>query len=276
MKFGLFFLSLLFLFSACYEREEGCLDLQATNFDLSADRPCADCCTYPSLLLSPLHRVVPADQPDTSLNFSYDTAYAVEPHLQDSFRFQSVFFYLYNFCLKGPEARLEVPDELSWYDAEGERHVSKDDFVLVEAGSSSRLVLGSLRDYGLFDSLIFWVGLPPEIQAADVARMPSGHPLQIRADSLNWDEGTGYIPFRLAIYRDADQVSDSTVLRIFEPVRIGLSANEAPFEVLQGSDAVLELHINYLAWFQGADVRNDSPDALEARLQSQLSAAFSW
>lgn len=276
MKVVAFFLALLFSLSACYERREGCLDLQATNFDLSADRPCADCCQYPSLFLSPQHRIIPADQPDTSFVFSYDSAYAVAPHEQDSFRFQSLFFYLYDFELKGPQANLEVSDELSWYDAQGERRQSKDDFVLVEAGSSSNLLIGTLREYGSFDSLIFWVGLPPEIQTADISRMPEGHPLQFRSDSLNWEEGLGYIPLRLAMYRDADQLSDSIVLRIFEPVRVSLSANNTPFELMPGSDAVLKLQFNYLAWLQGADVRHDQIEALETRLHNQLPDAFSW
>ncbi len=270
---GLLFVVLL---TSCYERQEGCLDLQATNFDVAADRPCADCCTYPSLQLSPLHRVIPADQPDTSFVFSYDSAYAVAPFEQDSFRFQSLFFYLYDFRLKGGEGELEVSDAFSWYDAAGQKHTGKDDYVLIDAGSSSRLTIGELRAAGQFDSLIFWVGLPPEIRQADITRMPAGHPLNFRSDSLNWEEGTGYIPLRLALYRDAGQLQDSTVLRVFEPLRIGLSANAGAFEVVQGSDAVLKLQFNYLSWLEGADVRNDLPENLEERIRQQLPASFSW
>ncbi len=270
---GLFF---VVLFASCYEKQEGCLDLQASNFDVAADRPCADCCTYPSLQLSPLHSVIPSDQPDTSFAFSYDSAYAVAPFNQDSFRFQSIFFYLYDFRLKGPEGTLEVSDEFSWYDATGEKHTGKDDYLLIDAGSSSRRTIGELHRAGTFDSLIFYIGLPEEIRQADITRMPSGHPLDFRSDSLNWEAGMGYIPLRVALYRDAAQVQDSTVLRIFEPVRISLSANGGAFEVVPGADAVLKLQLNYLAWLEGADLRNDTPEALEERIRQQLPASFSW
>ncbi len=276
MRLLLYVAVMALLFSACYERVEGCLDLQATNFELSADRPCEDCCTYPTWKLSPQHRVVPADNPDTSLAFSYDAAYAVAPNLQDSFRFQQIFFYLYDFSLKGANGTLEVSDEFSWYDAAGVQHAGKDDYLLVDAGTSVRMVIGTLRDYGVFDSLVFWVGLPPEIQQADIARMPAGHPLQFRADSLNWEEGIGYIPFRLALYRDASQLQDSVVLRIFEPVRVSLSANDMmPIEIEQGQEAVIELTINYLAWLQGADVQQEDIPTLQMHIRQRLVEAFS-
>ena len=37
--------------TACFEPQEGCTDIAATNFDASADENCTDCCTYPKLQL---------------------------------------------------------------------------------------------------------------------------------------------------------------------------------------------------------------------------------
>ena len=39
----------------CSSKEEGCLDYRARNFDLDADKGCADCCTYPSLYVDLNH-----------------------------------------------------------------------------------------------------------------------------------------------------------------------------------------------------------------------------
>lgn len=40
------------LISGCIIREEGCLDPNAVNYNLSADRACKGCCNFPNLLIS--------------------------------------------------------------------------------------------------------------------------------------------------------------------------------------------------------------------------------
>src|SRR5688572_27424406 len=53
IRFGVFILIsfILYLWS-CNIKEEGCLDIAAENFDLSADKNCDGCCTYPSVVVS--------------------------------------------------------------------------------------------------------------------------------------------------------------------------------------------------------------------------------
>ena len=54
----------LLLFSGCYEKQEGCLDAFAENFDFEADSDCCEgtdsdecCCMYPDLSLTVQHQV---------------------------------------------------------------------------------------------------------------------------------------------------------------------------------------------------------------------------
>jgi len=52
------FLSLsliILILASCYEKQEGCLDFRARNYDFGADEPCSECCTYPSMKLSVAH-----------------------------------------------------------------------------------------------------------------------------------------------------------------------------------------------------------------------------
>ena len=51
---GLIFL--LLACAGCYEDTEGCRDVLARNYDVAADQPCDDCCTYPELRFSIAHR----------------------------------------------------------------------------------------------------------------------------------------------------------------------------------------------------------------------------
>ena len=74
-------ISLLFLFcyflpTSCFEPEEGCLDIEANNFQLAADRDCSkdapsNCfCTYPSVSLRVVHVF-------DKLDFRTDTVYRI-------------------------------------------------------------------------------------------------------------------------------------------------------------------------------------------------------
>ena len=63
--------------SACYEPEEGCLDVAAKNFQVDADLNCPDdCCEYPNLKLLLSHRVGPQgnDEPIRYIDSVYRDA----------------------------------------------------------------------------------------------------------------------------------------------------------------------------------------------------------
>lgn len=46
---------LLLLLTSCYERQEGCLDIRARNYDFTADDSCDDCCDFPIMKLGVSH-----------------------------------------------------------------------------------------------------------------------------------------------------------------------------------------------------------------------------
>ena len=69
----LYTLTILFfglLQSSCADDEEGCLDIQATNFDVTTDIACANCCTYPTLSFRVNH-VYDSIQNNFLLNSTY-------------------------------------------------------------------------------------------------------------------------------------------------------------------------------------------------------------
>ena len=47
--------ALAFTLFSCAEKQEGCLDVYATNFEFEADKVCEDCCTYPVFELEVSH-----------------------------------------------------------------------------------------------------------------------------------------------------------------------------------------------------------------------------
>ena len=56
-SFLLVSLTTCLFFNACYVESEGCLDRYATNYDLSSDFSCDDCCTYPNFNINTEHSI---------------------------------------------------------------------------------------------------------------------------------------------------------------------------------------------------------------------------
>lgn len=86
------------LFS-CYQNQEGCLDVYASNYSLIADDACEDCCTYPSLSLNIRTR-------------KGDTFFKAGDTLSDirgkSYRLLSMSYLLSDIVLEAPDSLVHV------------------------------------------------------------------------------------------------------------------------------------------------------------------------
>ena len=129
----LFLLCCLF-FTSCFQPEEGCLDIEATNFTLSADRDCvqddntSDCpCTYPDINLVIEH--VYNDQA-----YLPDSVY--QNNLGQTFRIRDIQFYMSDICLiRSDSTVVKILDTITLIVSNGgelEKLVAIDDFTLVQ------------------------------------------------------------------------------------------------------------------------------------------------
>jgi hypothetical protein len=181
------------LFSSCYEKEEGCLDIQAVNFDPGADLACEDCCTYPSLSLRVEHRVI---FDDTIVPFRYDSLYSVEPFPDVNFRVHRLRYLISGIRLLNTEGEGRVTDTVSVYVSQNPGDttslIAVNDFVLADRSFLQAAQLGGWDGYGVFDRLEFIFGVDPALQYGIPSKMPSGHPLGTQAAEFNWEEGQGY------------------------------------------------------------------------------------
>ena len=270
-------IALLILIVGCYEPKEGCLDISASNFDVSADDPCPDCCTYPKLSLEVLHRVVLQD-PDTTLKFSYDSLYVIPAVPDVEVRFQRVRFYLSGLKLQRGGESFGVTDSLDLrVPGVGTDSVTiavENNFALLDRDLPQARILGVFRENGQFDGLRFQIGLPPAIRSADPASAPASHPLRVQADSLLWEDGTGYLAGKIVFFRDTLPGTDSTVVRLLEPVEVVLPLAEPVF-LDEGFDVAVTLQIDYLRCFEGIDLETADPEAIAAALVNNLPNAFS-
>ncbi|MEL6864529.1 MAG: MbnP family protein [Bacteroidota bacterium] len=264
------FLLLLLLsgLPACFESEEGCLDIAATNFDASADDPCPDCCTYPSLQLSINHQMG-----DTVLRFG-------DPYVTDGnelFRVARIRFYLSELELWQDGQYLGVSDTLVIDTDNGPDTTMltiSDNFALINRNQFN-YTFGNVSFNGTFDSLRFKVGLDAQVNGADPVSIPSGHPLEVSTDSMYFNVDSGYVFNQIWLQKDTTANTDTTYLSIGLNERLVEVALPIDVSFSPGFDVDIAIDIDYLTWFTGINFVDDSDDDLVTKIVSNTAQAFS-
>lgn len=272
------FLFLILIFqTACYEPQEGCLDIEATNYDVTSDDACADCCAYPTLKVGALHRVDFSFPTDTSLLFLYDTLYPnYAAEMVDSFVIDRIRFFISDIRLvKDSGEEIGVVDTLELEVASGEKITVEDSFVKLDRDIFATRTVGTILTSGTFKGVKFKIGLDEPLLETNPGSVPSGHPLSIEDDVLNYDTLEGkYIP-NLLIYRQDTVSADSLFVEIIEPDTLTLFF-DAPVELDRGFSLSLVLKVDYMAWFDGVDVsKNPLGIDVSTAIRQNLRNAFS-
>ncbi|MCB9339257.1 MAG: hypothetical protein H6577_14085 [Lewinellaceae bacterium] len=272
------FAILLFAFSlllGCYEPKEGCLDINATNYAVDADDACPDCCTYPTLTISPLHQVLVKNTLDSFINFKYNTFYPAPSSDVDTFEVLRSRFFISNFKLVNTDGEeVGVADTIGIGFINGSRVVYEDNFAKLDRDIFSANVIGTTVTEGTFDKVKFTLGLPEALLQLDTASIPAGHPLYYRTDTLIYEEGIGYIPFLLSFKTDTSSLVEPTAVQFFQPTDILLPL-EKPLLIKRGFNIKVRLRINYIAWFEGVDFSSDPVETIRQKMAANLPNAFS-
>ncbi|MCB0661501.1 MAG: hypothetical protein KDC24_02080 [Saprospiraceae bacterium] len=271
----LFLFSIVILSAGCYEEQEGCLDFEATNFDVDADNPCPDCCRYPQLSLAILNKPLASD---TMRSFKLGSIYQLPHDTTLLLKVKKAWIYLSDIQLiKTGGDVVDVSDTVSLdYVLSRGDTVSKtitDNFAFLLTSSLSDKSIGEIRTFGSFEGIQFRVGLKDESREYVPSSLPNGHPLNFQADSLNWTEEDGYAYQYWEFYRDTADI-DSTVIRITAPYSDFIQLYQG-FEIRKGFNIKLTLRINYLELWRDIDPKNMTVEEIRDRLVSNLQNAFS-
>ncbi len=264
---SLVFLVLIF---ACQEPEEGCLDVEADNYDVSADDPCSDCCTYPSISIDVAHRF------DTLL-FSFDSIYYFPETSLIPTQLEQIIFYLSDFRLVNlSDDSLTVFETIELDLFSGGMETFTDDYVLMSRSIPSfSYEVGEIRGAGSFNTLRFSVGIAGEAALSDALTQPDGHPLALGTDSL-WNESEGYVFNRIMLIPDT--------FNTIAPVRtIDIRGEDAiteinlafSQEVTLGFDVSIPLKIDYKEWLSGIDFVGDTDIEIAEKIVNNTANAFS-
>ena len=274
MRFFLF-IPFFILLAGCYEPKNGCLDLEATNYDVGADDPCRDCCKYPKILLQVQHYVTPSSMPDTAFAMKYATKYQSPFDTNDFFFIDRGRFFISDLKLvRSTGEEIGLLDSVWLPTPTGDSIFVENNFSKHDRDIFQAATLGTVKTVGMFSGVKFTLGVSQKVlDEVQIDSVKTGA-LAVKNDSLSFDSLTGIIPNHLIIRPDTLDDTMPIDLHLTEPKQISLGFSQ-PFSVERGYNIKLTIRLNYLTLFQYVDFKHDTPSVIRAKIDSQLTNAFS-
>lgn len=260
-----------FLFDACEAPQRGCLDIEATNLNVAADKPCEDgCCKYPNLIIS-------VNQEYNSAIWKTDTAYSND--LGQWFRIKSVVFYLSDIVLTQQGSPYQTDDVITLKRLSGAdttTQVFTDDFLLIRRTPVDYTV-GAFRRSGVFEQVDARLGLTAAANTVLPSSATGGHPLAKQNDSLWLNHTDRYVMMQIIMTRDTNVATTPDTLRFTQE---DLGADGWKFtrtvslthEV--GFDFNFDLTLDYFQLFKGVDLASTGISQWKAKIVSNLNNTF--
>ncbi len=250
---------LLVVPSACLEKEDGCRDVDATNFAANAEEDCEDCCTYPSIFFEIDHAAG-----DTSLRYG-DTIIFEDKLIN----ILAVSFYINGLSLTGADQTITVTDQITLTDRDGNENMTIDDIAIISRDIASfSYEIGSFRGSGDYVELNFQQGLTAIQEATNPASVPSTHPLAPSNGLFDLPDST-FVFTQISL---VDLLNEDTLeYNIKNPVNINL-----PYTVTidRGFNLTIPIKVDYLKWIEGINFA-DSADITQQTIVANLSNAIS-
>lgn len=277
LVFGIF---VMLFVESCYENQEGCLDLRATNFDIDADRECDGCCVFPQLKLVFEHKLLP----DSNANLTYNTAIYKDGAGND-FRVKDIQFYVSNARLIREDGAVVTPDDSLLVSIQPPGGVATEQNVadnvgIINRNNFSPAEMGRFIATGKFAKVAFSIGLSEVLNQVIPTSLPDSlddHPLQNTIMYVNAD--TGFIFNKIQLFNSASETDTTfTNYYLYHPDAVDLELSipdNANINIIEGYDIRVIVRINYLKWFTDVNLKNDTPAMVATKLKNNLRNAFS-
>lgn len=224
----------------CNTRIQGCLELDATNFDLTAEKACDDCCTYPSISIT-------LSQKWDENNFAAgDTFYDINLQPYEIIDLQ---YFLSSFAWESSANEIFTVDS-SIADCPGEMFNYTNDIQVIRP-SAFVYTLGTSRKASDIDSLGFHFGLVEDFSCLDDSL--STTPDILTDVSPLWNPATGMLStIRLIVHRFTnDTIPDTLFIDLHQAEKIAYQDT-----MTQGENFSFLLTVNYALWFSTVDVND--------------------
>lgn len=272
-----FLIYLCLLAASCYEAQEGCLDIEAVNYDFSADENVPEDCQYPELRLNIAHRY---STPDTIYAFQLNDSVYLDRNNQP-FKIGDLRFYISNFKLlesDGTEAGVEETLTISIPQDDGTllEEVIEDNYAIASPSLAQTFTIGTQRESFQVSGFRFTLGIEGTTNEADPEFMPDNHPLSYQDSTLYFSQDSGYVFNYISLFRDTTAVDT-----IPEILRIGTTPYLQEFTFStdvkknNGVNFQINLQVDYSLWFADIDVVTDDPALLIEKIFIGMANSFS-
>jgi hypothetical protein len=255
------FLCFLFLMQ-CQAPVVGCLDARATNFDVTAAKPCDDnCCLFPNLKIQ-------LDYAFDTFNFNFNTSYKFGT---DSIRFISSQFYISNVqLLKDDGTKASVLDSILLFRDKDTLRVPNY-YALAGKNNGFEALFGKFNQVGVYSKVSFNMGLDLEASKTIPSKMPQNSPLSIRSDSMYISSEKQYIFNKMTVVRITNK-RDTFSFAIKNLIPIALKGSRS-LVLKEGFDAIIPLRIDYKKWLDGV-IFTDPINSIQDKIVSNTEKAF--
>ena len=268
MRFLFFLLLSSCITTGCYSPVSGCLDIEAANFDASADKSC--CCTYPNLVMKCSHL--------------YDTLTYLENEVYANdfgvFRLRKVVFYLSDFELTQNGITHSISDSIGFSvfganAGDTTVHVIMDDFLLIRRTTLEGSV-GTFRQKGYFDSIKFRFGLSAQANKIIPTKAPANHDLKPQTENLWLNRTDGFVFAKVVVAADtaATAQPDTLIYTAADFPNKFFQQTGANFFHKTGYDFKLVLQIDYKKLFEGVNWSATLPER-KVKIRDNFSNVFS-
>ncbi len=264
---GIFIGLIVVFLASCYEAKEGCLDVSASNYDVTADKACADCCESPLLIIETTH--VFGDE-----GFGFDSVYTFGTN--NNLRVGNSFFLISDVSLvmtDGSTVTTLDSFEVSVLEGGVEDVAIVKDMNLIKSNRFTHQV-GKITVEGTVDRVRFNVGLNNDYNHAIPVEEKTSTPLDAIKDSLYIDENQGYVFSRFYIQPDT---SLSTIKVVDTQGPDGLIPIDLEFihSLVRGANLNIGISVDYEKWFYGIDFMSMTEEEISNRLIQNTAPSFS-
>lgn len=248
-----------FLLSSCFRHQEGCIDPESTNYDITADNECEDCCEYPDLELSVFH-----ENMDTTFRLE-DT---IVNDLGQKISLVDFVYLLSEFEITTVDSIYGVSDSIS-LNVDTESILVKDDVIRVNRDVFT-FDLGTIIFDGTTQTLSFKVGLTDVLNENRFTTAVDDHALTKDPDSLFQSDSGTYVFQRLKVAQGQD-LMDTVIYDISTSVDVSF-----PLEIIseRGTDKKMIIEAQYNVWFDEVDFTTMDKSEIESKITSNSSKVF--
>lgn len=225
----LFAIVIVWLLNGCYSKKEGCLDPYASNYDVSADDACFNCCEYPFL------RIKTQNHYGDSTYYRGDT---LTNQLGQQFLIIGFKYYMSHFRLFQEGKALTVRRVL-------ENRITNEiipDDICIGGDNELYTNVGTIKTYGKFDSLQFSFGISPEFVDETLYQLPEKHVL---LKNVRLNDSDGNLASAVLKYRLITPVDTTITIAISSDFLLNLTLRDSINITQPGQIIEARVHADY-------------------------------